>query len=436
MRERVKTAVLLILVLSSLYLTGQLLFGQPVLETAAPPSYEQLVFGSLRPLSELVLPQLRLEEAGGLMLLEPWDETYNLAWNLAVQLLSDSDTPQNRPVSLPPPGDRLLILFPTPVDAGLWLKAHRLGGLLFTAVTWVASEPQLIWYRDAAGNWFEARLTTQSVEWSLLSEAFLHAVPYTAAAPEIWNGIPVTEDAEIIVPQHPPSLAPRATVRETMDTDKLLRSIFVNTALVRRIEERDGAVIYTDGQRGLRVFDYGELEYTAPNGGPGSEKMELVTGLRRTAQYLQLMGGWPEHLYLSSLKPIEKYHWNRNQWETYQVTFCSVQKGVRLLSAQPTVKLHFSDRGVIYYNRLVRILDHTTGEPKQLIHPFDAIKALSPDSLPAEAALTGLFPAYYLPPTFTHPIAQPVWAFTLDSGHTAIVHGHSGQFLTLLEQGG
>ena len=49
MRERLKSVVLCVLILTSMFLTTKLLFGQPYWETASPPAYKQVTFGELRP---------------------------------------------------------------------------------------------------------------------------------------------------------------------------------------------------------------------------------------------------------------------------------------------------------------------------------------------------------------------------------------------------
>jgi hypothetical protein len=224
--------------------------------------------------------------------------------------------------------------------------------------------------------------------------------------------------------------------REALDTEKLLRSIFVDIALVRRIEERDGAFIYTDGQRGLRLFDHGELEYTSPKSEPGSEAMERIPALRRTAQYLQLLGGWPEHIYLDKIIPTEKLSWNRRQWGTYHISFLSVQHGMPLIAARAPITLLFSDRGVVYYNRQIKILGEKTDAPTAMVDPRLTAPVIM-DKLEREglsASLVDVYAGYYLRDSIAmQTVCQPVWALVFDDGRTAIVHGFTGQFVTWLD---
>ena len=94
MRERIKSIVLILLVLSSLYLTNCLVFGQPSLETADSPQYEQLTFGELKPIQEQILPLLRLQKEDAVYEQAPWLPHYGEAWQRARQLLQPGLLPE------------------------------------------------------------------------------------------------------------------------------------------------------------------------------------------------------------------------------------------------------------------------------------------------------------------------------------------------------
>lgn len=433
MRERVKTVVLLLLVASSMLLTARLLFGQPHLETAAPPAYEHLVFGELRPQEKLVLPELRLGEETVWQFYKPWHSGHGQAWDKVLDLLRlvDHAEPVGQPAELA--GRCLVVQFPVPSVPELWLPGARLDGLSLTQMRWYEAEQETVWlYAD--GAWYQARLRSLPQEWpDVLTALFAAAPVYRRVTDDAFQAMPL---GEIFIPQALPALVPHTVKAEQMETDMLLRSIFINTALVRRIEERDGAVIYTDGQRGLRVFDHGELEFTSPKSEPGSEPLDFVQALRRTAQYLQLMGGWPDELLVKEYKTAEKLQWNRRQWDTYTVTFRLAQLGVPLISAEPPVELRFSDRGVITYNRQIRLLEQPTGEPMPLINPLEALKAVAELLGPAaaETQVAGIEAVYFLESTgLVQSLAQPAWLFQLSNHPHAVVHGHTGQFLGWLE---
>ncbi|EEG76952.1 two-component system activity regulator YycH [Dethiobacter alkaliphilus] len=449
MRERIKTLVLLILVLTSIGLTGRLLFGQPALETAALPAYEQLVFGEMRPVTEQNLPTLRLQEVEEKeeeeeeekettwRILFPWDNEHRQAWGLMLDLMRISELPQQQEEAPELTGRVVTAEFAVPATPGLWLSSAASADLQITEAAWLAAEPEYIWYRDVAGEWLKGQLPALPPEWeSETVETFSQAAVYVASEAESWEALNLPEEEVILLPGEMPVLAAYATVPEELDAEKLLRSIFVDTALVRRIEERDGAFIYTDGQRGLRFFSRGELEYSSPNSEPGQEPLELSQILRETAQYLQLMGGWPDHLHLNQLEEAPQLSWDRRQQRTYSLSMFSVQHGVPLITPQPPVSLRLSDRGVIHYNRQITLLDNPVGQESRLLDPRELAETVA-ERLEADhggARLVDIYPAYFVGRAAGQSTAHPVWTFSFSGNKKAVMHGHTGRFLTWIEE--
>lgn len=438
MQERIKTVILLVLVMSSIILTGCLLFGQPSLETAAPPAYEQLVFGELRPVTGQVLPCLRLGSGLNWQVLQPWDTGYAAAWE-ALQLLFRYST-ERHPAALPESiaAPSLFASFPTAVPPAVWVSSAHLDDLEITELAWFQSEPDAVWFRDVQDGWLKVQLSFLPPDWEkTVEETFVKAPRYRRTDAAEWEALSLPAQNDIFLPIEPPLLAPRSVIKESLDTEKLLRSIFVNTALARRIEERDGAFIYTDGQRGLRLFDYGEMEFTSPKSEHGSESVSTISALRRSAEYLQLMGGWPDHLYIQDLSPGDTpFSAYSQQRDIHSVTFFSVQHGIRLLGQKPPVKLHFSDRGVVYYNRQIRLLGGETEAGTTMIDPMLAAGAVRKilEESGKDLGILDVFPAYYLrDASKPQSVSYPVWAFVLSDFSTAVIHGQSGQFLAWLD---
>lgn len=433
MWERLKTFLLLALVLCSVLLTARLLFGKPPLETVAPPAYEKLGFGELRTPDRHVLPMLQF----GLQQLYPWTPGYALAWESLRQLLSKPPETSPERQEKPDPGEngQLLVRFPLPVTPEVWGAAPQADLPAITAIAWLAADPGAVWYHGERGDWLRVRAKNLRITQDDLRNIFEGAPAFRPAELKEWEALGLEPEGEILLPEKVPVLAPRYVLREELDFEKLLRSIFPNLSLVRRIEEREGAVIYTDGQKGLRLFDYGEVEFSAPKSEPGQERMTFLTAMRRTAQYLQLMGGWPEHLFVSQFA-AEGSIVPRDRGELYTVTFISAQHGIPLLQQAAPVRLRFSDRGVITYNRQIRVLGSNAGKARALVSPLTAAAALAEEMAGGESAPTihEVFAAYYVrEPAGPQTVSQPVWAFICSDGRTAVVHGYSGRFLSWLE---
>lgn len=428
MRERVKTGILLILIGISIMLTGRLLFGQPALETASPPAYERLAFGELRSPTDQLLPRLRLGAGEAWYILEPWDDGQSKAWELLLELIRAGKPPENATPPNEMTGTAAYALFALPVQANLWLSDSLSAELRVSEVVWFAEEPLKIWFKDNQGLWLTSQLSLLPDGWEeQLVNAFAGSVSYQLFLPADWEPLVTDGDNQILIPVDLPRLAPFSIKPEVLDTEKLLRSIFVNQAMVRRIEERDGAVIYTDGQRGLRLFPSGQIGYTSPKSEPGRETMELAQALRRAAQYLQFMGGWPDHLWIDPFSAAENLPGNNRQGQAEMISLISVQKGMRLLTAEPTVKLLFSDRGVIDYQRQIVLLDSPLGAKRALIDPRQAALSVA-EYLKTDGVtvrLIQVYPAYYV----GQGTAQPAWVFLFENGQRVFVQGHTGQIL-------
>lgn len=432
MRERIKSVILLVLIVTSVFLTTKLLFGQPYWETASPPAYEQVTLGDLRPIQEQVLPVLRLGEDVSWLQLQPWDEGYQDAW----EWLSWLFRPRQVPTTTELPnytGLQVRITFPLPVQSNWWVTNRQLHNTEIRQAVWFAEVPEAIWYQAASGRWLRGELTLPDLWDFQLTELFASGQQLLLAAAEDLPIKPVA--GGVLLPQTVPELAVHTMTAEKLDTEKMLSSFFVNLALVRRIEERDGAVIYTDGQKGLRLFSHGELEFTAPENEPGSNPLPLADILQQGAQYLQLMGGWPAHLYLQEVHTVEQSPARWEQRYTQEVILQSVQKGLPLVGAKPAVRLYFSDRGVVYYQRHLYVLGSPAGAAAPLVEPQQAITAVA-DKLaePGEYRLVSVTPVLHAASNAKRQsLARPAWLVELQPQQSAIVDGFTGEFITWVE---
>jgi hypothetical protein len=435
MRERLKSILLFLLVGTSILLTGRLLFGQPALETAAPPSYEELIFGELRNLTDMALPALRLGEGEQWQLLYSWDEGHAQAWSIFLDLIRYADAPQLAGNMNARPGLSAYAAFNSPVQPGWWIANSTTATFEVTEIAWFDADPLIVWLKDKDGVWYTCRVARLPDAWEAqFMEAFSAAEDTLMFPGQNWEPLTVHPEAVILIPRELPPLASYTLKREDMNTEKLLRSIFVNIAMVRKIEERDGAVIYTDGQQGLRLFAHGEMEYTSPKSEPGLDPMVASQALRRVAQYLQFMGGWPDYLYIEKYFPQERNIWNIRQGDTYTVIFTSVQNGVRLVSPEPPLTLRFTDRGVIDFRRHLVQLDMPAGVIKELTDPRQSAPAVATvlEGFEEEMLLQDVYLAYN---TGGWPqgqaVARPVWVYSFNNGLRVLIDARTGEALAL-----
>ncbi|NLZ93049.1 MAG: hypothetical protein GX922_03400 [Firmicutes bacterium] len=436
MRERMKTVILIMLILSSLFMTTNLLFGQPYLETAEPPAYEQVSFGELRPLREQILPVLRLGRAEEWLELQPWHKGYQDAWHHLLWLCQHARELHKEMPPAESNSQQIRVTFAAGVDLSWWVTNSSVKGLQIQEIRWYADEPQTAWLKTDSSQWLCASLSRLPSNWQQqLTELFQHGWKLRLATETDLAGLKPAAGG-VLIPQTIPKLPVYTAVVEKLEREKLLSSVFVNLALVRKIEERDGAEIYTDGLKGLRFFRQGTLEFTAPENEPGLLPLSHDEVLRQGAQYLQLMGGWPEQLYLKEVLATEQLTGNRSHWHTYELHFQTVDKGWPLVSSSPALSLHFSDQGVIYYSRQIYYLESAATAALPLVTPAQALQALV-DNLTVPAAeiyLLSVEPVFYLAAADKEQaLARPAWFIELANGQTAIVDGHTGQFRAWLE---
>ncbi|HHX74074.1 MAG TPA: hypothetical protein GX699_04140 [Firmicutes bacterium] len=436
MRERIKTVVLLALVLLSFYLTGSLLFGQPYLETASSPDYEQVeTFGEVRPEAELVYPVLCLKTEENWLQLFPWADGYAPVWRALQFLLNPPQLPD---VRLRPAftGERVEIQFPVAVDAVLWFPDSPVASLQIRKITWFAEDAESIWYYDESGKWWQAQGFVPPAAWETrLAVLFKTAPVYTEADAEMLAPFSAG-DAVILLPAETPVMSVYAAAAEDLDTEKLLRSFFINPALMRRIEERNGAVIYTDGQRGLRIFAHGELEITVPENEPGTRTLDRAEILQETAQHLHMLGGWPRELFLQSIRINVRSIVYTQHWFTQEIVFNCASRGYRLFGRKAPLSLLFSDRGIIYYNRQILTLSEQLTDPMPLVAPLEALATVAA-GLGLRAAgmqVASVEAAYFVEGTTgSRPIAQPSWRIQFTNRQTAVVNGFTGELIAWLQ---
>lgn len=86
----------------------------------------------------------------------------------------------------------------------------------------------------------------------------------------------------------------------------MVRLFFPDPTLVRRIEERDGATIFTDGRLGLRLYPRGALEFTTPRAWESRGELDAEAALSAALAFLASHGGYPEEAVLWGCWPLRQ----------------------------------------------------------------------------------------------------------------------------------
>lgn len=156
--------------------------------------------------------------------------------------------------------------------------------------------------------------------------------------------------------------------KEEIPTSDLLKAVFINEKLARRIEGPDGTLIFTDGEKGLRISE--SVEFTAPRLEKGAASFSYLSAIKKANEYICYYGGWSENLYL---KDIHLYNSAENgnsyyaRWNYYHEGF-----PVRGNSVETIVK--FNDRGLYHYNRSLLVPSGKSEDNVKLTPGEEALK--------------------------------------------------------------
>lgn len=431
MIEKIKSILLVLLVALSLYLTYQLWYGQKPAELVIEDDFERIEVEKPKPLTEIITPlQVMLSTGDGYYMLRDGDESFSLIWEAVSQILqgankesiidqdlSDLEWQKILTICMDPSlpaGDDLPWLAESDYsllnrlevkqsDGALWLliSEAETGKSLFVALTDQEQEliSEIIAQIDVTGK----------VLYSSLSAEYIFDL----------SGIEFAVVKPLYVPTEELSMELAQFRPENINRDMLLKTFFVDYSMARIIEEKDGSLIYTDGERGLRLGIEG-LEFTNPRieerqASSSTSAFSYVEALNNSSSILSYHGGWPAGLRLESIGltgwgPSASY---LAEWRTYY-------RGFPLLLSRPT-RAFFNDRGLFHYTRSqFTAEDYPEAETISVASWVDALERASQlfeekqANLKALPRLEALDLGYVLsgePPNFK---GQPVWSVQIN----------------------
>lgn len=158
--------------------------------------------------------------------------------------------------------------------------------------------------------------------------------------------------------------------KEQIPTDELLKAVFVNDKLARRIEGPDGTLIFTDGEKGLSISE--NVEYTAPGLEKGGVAFSYRSAVQKANEYICYYGGWPEDLYLADISAgnyAESF-----SGSTYHARWLYYCDGFPVIGNGGKAIMEFNDRGLYYYKRSLFIPGEKPEEKIRVIPGEDALK--------------------------------------------------------------
>lgn len=428
MKERLKSLLLVVLVLSSLFLTYQLWYGRNPVDEISEDVYERVYFEEPRPLEEAVAPRYLLLPFHGdkvAYLLRKGDPQYDILWNCISAILQDAgcmDESRGEPAH--DAELRITLVFDPALPAGQgspWLKGFT-GDRVSEIGVWDCDETVWITIRDPDRPDFSTAFLLHNRCASAVGELLAEFLPEEKHLHELLEpgalnlpGGQVVLDAPIYVPAGEPEMDEVLLREEQLDPEMLLRTFFVNRSLVRVIEERDGSLIFTDGEKALQLGF--QLEYSHPQLAQDPVSLSYSGALGAASKLLGYYGGWPDNLRLESLFPQQQ---NLSE-ECYHAGWSYFFEGYPFFG-KTGVWMVFNDRGMVEYRRWLFESFLSAGNPFNAPHYQQAIQAvlelMSPEekesgSLVLEQAGLG----YLVCKSSYQPVGVPVWEIGLDGSY-------------------
>jgi len=415
MMEQLKTVLLLCLIGLSLFLTYQLWYGQKPAELVAEDVYEQVELETPRSLEETVVPYRIVLNGGNTNYLyskgnpgfdELWQELSDLLKNIENNFFSED---QNGPEE---EGLRCLACYFDPAlpagDENLWLPGLSTGSIEILSLYclqdsyWLVikkadqEEKQYLLLDEAKAAQFSAILENLDLEnetaYSLLTVDLINEIMQDDPVEDdpIEND-PVEDDpteentnegnllekeidirASIYVPLGEVFMEKFNVEPENLEKELLLKTFFVDYNLVREIEERDGSLLYTDGEKGLRLSN-NRFEYSYPRLEEGQTTVNYSEALRKSSSLISFHGGWPENLRLADLSLNSR----AGLW-FYVAEWTLYKNGYPFLTGQPT-RASFNDQGLFHFTRSLY-------NPEAPVENFEEELPVSPHKITVEVA--------------------------------------------------
>ncbi len=428
MIETIKSIFLLILVGLSLFLTYQLWYGQMPAQVLEQDIYERIVVEQPRELEKVLEPRkIVLNNEGDFYIHKKNSPDFDQMWNLlstALQQISaDALIDQDE---VPLEAMHLLSYYMQPKlpigDEQPWLREMPYSEI--EAVDLYTFNDSF-WFVLSGPN--NEKLTLllppgKAEQFAtLLDNAETDNKPtYVVLTEELLTGhelSPLVVDDHTYVPVDTVFMGEYRMRPETLDQDLTLKTFFVDYSMARVIEEKEGGLIYTDGERGLRLTDTG-LEYSSPRLEEGQATTAYSEALVNGSSLISYHGGWPGSLRLESL---ELSGWGDTshyiaKWQAYI-------EGFPIYTNRQTRAL-FNDNGLVHFTRAVFEVEEPIIPENGITAAASWYKALEKavshyrDEFPNRTnsmILRDIYLGYALTSTSSEYTGSPVWLITINN---------------------
>lgn len=446
MRERLKSVILLTLVLTSLYMTGQLwrdIYSPPQQPTSG------IDVTSPEPLALLVPVAATLHTDSAARQFAPGDPGYSVAWDgfrsiiqgahlVSVRLTNEAEWKKAMNSS------SVELRLAGKVQLRMWLEAL---GIQPNYLSSEYSFDRVLFSTNSSNVYFWDSATSTFVIWDNIApkddpnRVKDRAAMVVSSLNTLGSGYslrlldpPYRAMAApwVYIPRNPgdwPQLWARS---EKSKSQQLVSSFFNDWSLVRRIGMRDGRIHYTDGNRGVDLDLDGAIEFYEEQWfKPGADihrtaSMIFSSGLSFVARH----GGWPDEARLTlmeaqlSKQGIPYWHFEFAPFTT--VVVGNIRHYVPIVTYRQQIAVGVTERAASPALEYLRYLYYPLGTGASPITLMSAERALmvAEKSLIPDKMITNMYVGYYQREIDqAEELLFPVWV--IEQGqHKILVHGY------------
>lgn len=429
-RLSASSLLLVVLMALSVAFSAVLWFGMDGPMIASRPALKVQVKDQPDPV-QLLLPRQMVAHLGRDVdaLLLPGDRRYTDAWNAAHRILSHVETADDAALSAEElealrsdPGLELTFDAAVPLSEWLWAWRGYAGPQEWPPTRHIlitlGPSPQVLLQADGETRWAMAPLRAGDSGLNAVLQAIGAEQHHPAVLlPPRVGGFDVAPGLYVPASGYPVSAA--HVIPDPLKPDVLARSLFADMAVVRRIAERDGADIYTDGARWLRVYATGQSEYSAAPDADDTAAPTLSEALDRTLEFVSTHGGW---LVGSSLVD------ERVDGDAYHLGFALRFNGLPLVQSRPPLQVAVTRQGVLAYSRALTPPQGPPNPPLPAISATSALESLSSGRRGRSGRVVDMYLGYV---RGEEALLRPAWIIVTATGQTLAVSAVSGEEVTV-----
>lgn len=428
-REKIKTLILIMLVITSVFFTSKTWIE--VDYSNETPNGGDFLFDNNSGIMEVIAPDRIAVHLKGdkILVMNPSDKHYQEIWatllKSSVKSIAEGDKTDfvsiNKIVWESQKKEQSLeLIFKTPFDLGFWNKAFnskkktlpqiRLSRLLVS----LDMPNTVLLFDDGTDSYY--KISKDSI--NPIKENLFNDIANSDELNEFielpTDTLGLVLETGIYVPKNPLTISDVTVVKEDIKPDGLVKDFFSDMSVVRKIEEKDGARIYTDGQKGFRIYPSGAVEFNHAITAKGDYSDDLFDAVRLGYNFLITYGGLPAGSYLDKAGQLE--HDPKSNIFTYDYRY----EGIPVLGERNAIEIVIAQGEVKnYYRNLEHPVAPISDQQSLSISPFNALDTAASNlrfligAQEDKHKVKDVYQAYYRLDEGWEYIISPVWVVEL-----------------------